>query len=89
MYMEACTPVQPTAGTSEMNAHLVNFTSAIDWIVPMRLCWLSTRMAAWFILNRLRVDEVEISNLDQVDRYAENSFQALASYAYSSGGFKR
>jgi hypothetical protein len=34
-----------------------DFTSTVDWILPMRLCWLSLREGAWSILGRLEVPE--------------------------------
>ena len=56
-----------------------DFTSTLDWILPMRLCWLSFREAAWFILDRLEVPERVKPNWNSLNGRADVAFQALIS----------
>lgn len=63
---------------------LGDFTSTFDWILPMRLCWLSLRRASWFILDRLEVPEQAMPQWDQLEDYANTAFQELAVYATRS-----
>ena len=60
---------------------LGDFTSTIDWILPMRLCWLSLREATWFILDRLEVPEEVRPKWNELNTQADTAFQALAFYA--------
>lgn len=57
-----------------------DFTSTIDWIIPMRLCWLSLREAAWFILDRLEVPEKVKPDWNALNLRAETAFEALNSF---------
>jgi hypothetical protein len=56
-----------------------DFTSTMDWILPMRLCWLSLREAAWFILDRLEVPEGSKPDWSALNERADGAFQALIS----------
>jgi hypothetical protein len=60
---------------------LGDFTSTFDWILPIRLCWLSLRKASWFILDRLEVREQAMPNWGELEEHADAAFQALAFYA--------
>jgi hypothetical protein len=64
--------------------NLGDFTSTFDWILPMRLCWLSLRNAASFILDRLEVLERAMPKWDEIDRQVGTAFEALASYVVRS-----
>lgn len=63
---------------------LGDFTSTLDWILPMRLCWLSLREAAKFLLDRLDVAKSKLPNWDELNRDADAAFQELADYAVQS-----
>jgi hypothetical protein len=63
---------------------LGDFTSTVDWILPMRLCWLALRRAAWFILDRLEVPEQAMPHWGELGDDADTAFQALAFYATRS-----
>lgn len=63
---------------------LGDFTSTIDWILPMRLCWLSLREATRFILYRLEVPRKAMPKWNRLNKHADTAFQALASYAVRS-----
>jgi hypothetical protein len=58
-----------------------DFTSTVDWVLPMRLCWLSLRRASWFILDRLGATEQAMPHWDELGDDADGAFQALAYYA--------
>jgi hypothetical protein len=60
---------------------LGDFTSAVDWILPLRLCWLSLREATKFILERLTVPQGAMPDWSEVDERTDAAFQELASYA--------
>lgn len=64
---------------------LGDFTSTFDWILPMRLCWLSLRRATSFILNRLEALENAMPEWDRIDEQAGAAFEALASYVIATG----
>jgi hypothetical protein len=70
------------------NRDLGDFTSTFDWILPMRLCWLSLRKASWFVLDRLEVREQAMPNWDELDEHADAAFQALAFCATRLHGMK-
>jgi hypothetical protein len=61
---------------SERN--LGDFTSAVDWISPLRPCWLSLRNAARIILKRLGAAEEAMPNWSELDSNTDAAFQALA-----------
>lgn len=60
--------------------NLGDFTSTVDWILPMRLCWLSLRRAASIILNRLETLDEAMPKWDRIDEQAGAAFEALVSY---------
>lgn len=60
------------------------FTSTFDWILPMRLCWLSLRNATRIILRRLGVPEGAMPDWHELNNNTDAAFQALASYAAGS-----
>src|SRR5262249_4973105 len=47
---------------------LGEFTSTLDWIQPMRLCWLSLRRALDFILDRLEIPGEAEPGWDIIER---------------------
>jgi len=57
---------------------LGDFTSTVDWILPMRLCWLSLRQASWFILDRLEVPKQAMPKWNKLEGRADAAFQVLA-----------
>jgi hypothetical protein len=61
-----------------------DFSSIMDWILPMRLCWLSFREAAWFILDRLDVPEVAKPDWKMLNNRVDTAYQALISSAVQS-----
>jgi hypothetical protein len=63
------------------------FTSAFDWILPLRLCWLSLREAARMVLRRLEAPARAMPNWKELNRDTDATFDALASYAIESGEF--
>jgi hypothetical protein len=63
---------------------LGDFTSTFDWILPLRLCWLSLRAATKFILERLTVPQGAMPNWSEVNERTDAAFQELASYAVES-----
>jgi hypothetical protein len=63
---------------------LGDFTSTADWISPMRLCWLSFRNAAMFILKRLEVPESQMPDLNAQNRLADAVLEALTFRAAQS-----
>jgi hypothetical protein len=71
-----------TLGTESI---LGEFTSTVDWILPMRLCWLSLREATRFVLERLGVPQEAMPNWNELNKNADAAFQSLASYAVRSG----
>jgi hypothetical protein len=77
---------------SSYSKHLGNerivgdFTSIVDWILPLRLCWLSLREATRLILDRLDVPERVKPNWTILNKNAEAAFQALISSAERSHG---
>lgn len=60
---------------------LGDFTSLVDWILPLRLCWLSFREAAKFILHRLDVAHDAMLDWHEINRDADTAFEALAAQA--------
>lgn len=58
--------------------NLGDFTSTADWILPLKLCWLSTREATKFILVRLDVPDDAMPNWNEMNRDADAAFEALA-----------
>jgi hypothetical protein len=61
-----------------------DFSSIMDWILPMRLCWLSFREAAWFILDRLNVPEAAKPDWKMLNNRVDTAYQALISSAVQS-----
>jgi hypothetical protein len=61
-----------------------DFSSIMDWILPMRLCWLSFREAAWFILDRLDVPELAKPDWKMLNNRVDTAYQALISSAVQS-----
>lgn len=57
-----------------------DFTSTVDWILPMRLCWLSLREAAWFILDRLEVPEKAKPDWNVMNMRTQAAFEALITF---------
>jgi Family of unknown function (DUF5677) len=60
---------------------LGDFTSTVDWVLPLRLCWLSLREATRFILQRLEVPQGAMPNWNEINERTDATFQELASYA--------
>jgi hypothetical protein len=60
---------------------LSDFTSTVDWVLPMRLCWLSLRNASRSILDRLEVTEQAMPQWGELKDHADIAFRALAFYA--------
>jgi hypothetical protein len=54
------------------------FTSTFDWILPMRLCWITFLKAASMILRRLDVAEAATPNWGEMAETANGAFQSLA-----------
>lgn len=79
--MYASTNYSKNLGTRR---NLGDFTSTVDWILPMRLCWLSLREATRFILDRLTVPQEAMPNWNELNRHTDTAFQALALYAAQS-----
>lgn len=63
-----------------------DFTSIVDWILPMRLSWLSLREAARLILDRLDVPGRVKPNWSALNKNVDAAFQALMSSAERSYG---
>ena len=61
-----------------------DFTSTVDWILPMRLCWLSLREATKFLLDRLEVPESKMPDWNELNRNADAAFEKFAAYAVRS-----
>lgn len=61
--------------------NLGDFTGTVDWVLPMRLCWLSLREAAKFILDRLGVPSSAMPDWNNLNRNSDIAFRALAYYA--------
>jgi hypothetical protein len=57
---------------------LGDFTSVTDWVLPLRLCWLSLLKASWFILDRLDVPEQAMPNWGALEERANTAFRRLA-----------
>ena len=60
---------------------LGDFTSTVDWILPLRLCWLSLRESTKIILARLAVPQGAMPNWNEVNKLTDATFQELVSYA--------
>jgi hypothetical protein len=63
---------------------LGEFTSTADWILPMRLCWLSLRESTRFILDRLEVPEEATPNWNELNKHADTAFHELACHVIQS-----
>lgn len=64
---------------------LGDFTSTVDWVLPMRLSWLSLRNASRIILDRLDVPKRFMPQWGELKDHADEAFQALAFYATRPG----
>jgi hypothetical protein len=65
---------------------LGDFTDTLDWILPMRLCFLSFGEAAKFILDRLGVPPSAMPDWEAINRSSDAAFQALAAHAARAYG---
>lgn len=57
-----------------------DFSSTVDWILPVRLCWLSLREAAWCILDRLEVPEKVKPVWNALNMRTQTAFEALITF---------
>ena len=64
---------------------LGDFTLTGDWVLPMRLSWLSLRNAARIILDRLDVTNQAMPQWGELKDHADEAFRALAFYATQPG----
>lgn len=66
-----------------------DFTSTVDWILPMRLCWLSFRNMAIIVLYRLGVTREAAPNWAELTRAANSAFDSLAKAVIANGNKER
>ncbi|MEU5148432.1 DUF5677 domain-containing protein [Streptomyces yangpuensis] len=60
-----------------VDAEFGDFTSTVDWILPLRLSWLSIRNAGRVLLDRLSEGKGGTFNWDELGRAVGNDFEAL------------
>ncbi|MYS05793.1 hypothetical protein GTW71_04920 [Streptomyces sp. SID6041] len=58
-------------------AEFGDFTSTVDWILPLRLSWLSIRNAGRVLLDRLAGGAAVTCDWDGLGRVIDNDFEAL------------
>jgi hypothetical protein len=62
---------------------LGDFTSTVDWVLPLRLAWLAFQNAADIVLVRLDLGEADRPDWDDMNRVVDESFASLAHSAVS------
>jgi hypothetical protein len=60
-----------------IHAQFGDFTGTIDWVLPLRLCWLSLRNAGEILVSRLG-DGTDSCDWDAMEPKVTSDFEALA-----------